>query len=446
VAAAVLMQVPQVIVGFVALYCMGLVSEIHRRAKRTRLNLFALFHSAAAKFMLAEVAFRGLIGGVWHGSATTLKHLTRTTLLRRLKDVFNEHILDGTLQEDELERMSAVIFSGMDTNKDGMVSCNEFIHTLTDDGEIDMRKMALMFDDNGELRKQATPTAMSAAAVMGRFLDTTQQQRNTVSASVASWEKYNPRSMTHSSSVLWDPPVNDAACHDSHIDDAVERLEALEEEGRRMEERIAALEGASQAAAAVSAPDVGGVDEASPSQVLPSGDGVAEHCLDVDVLREKTCHSCMSTLAQMMETLRGELHKELRHLEERFEGLEKTVQVKTLADALHRDPQCLQTSSSIETNHTYQLHSIETNHTEGLQASPVVLHRAGTRDLPTVSLGQTDILPPHSTPTCTEESRQGAALAALPSSRLRSLPSSRPQQPKIAAPVKPVLLLPRRAV
>jgi len=288
---------PDAFVGFIALYCMGLFSEIYRRAKRTRLSVFAMLHSAAARFMLAEVAFRGLIGGIWQGSAVTLGGLTPSMLLSHMKEVFHDHMMDGTLPEEELRRMSAVIFDGMDKKKAGEISCTEFIHALTDDGNIDVCQMAKMFGTD------SMPGVQRLGKLVGRHLDSGYEQQLLAAASPSAYASPITDSIRgaptprHSREFAASDSDIPAACMDEmDRGDPELRLAALEELGRRMESRVTALERNQQ--------DVAAIDV----------EAVARDCLFIS-----NTAGIVETLHSEFQTFRNDLETRLRVFEQVFQ-------------------------------------------------------------------------------------------------------------------------------
>merc|ERR1712129_35510 len=138
----VFLSLPAVIVQFVAMYLLGLVSEVYRHSARIKLNIFNKFHNTVAKLMLAEVAFRGLMGGKWDGRTWDLGSLTPRMLLTRLEDIFTG---SEEMGEEELKKMAGVIFTSMDQDNSGKIDCSEFIDSCTNDGEISLQQMANFF-------------------------------------------------------------------------------------------------------------------------------------------------------------------------------------------------------------------------------------------------------------------------------------------------------------
>lgn len=146
----VIMQLPLCVAQFMALYCMGIISEIYRSAKRTRLNIFEHFHSALSRMMLAEIGFRGLVGGKFEGSVSELS-LTKAGLFHHITDVFAQQIDSGVLQLDEVKKMVAIVFRQLDTNGEGTITCDEFINSALAGEHITVDTMARFFDDDASV-------------------------------------------------------------------------------------------------------------------------------------------------------------------------------------------------------------------------------------------------------------------------------------------------------
>jgi len=156
----VLMQIPSSVVQFVAMYLMGVTSEVYRNTARTKLNIFGKFHNTVSKLMLAEVAFRGLVGDYSNG-IEQLQSLTLPLLLSRLQDLFLGQSRTGELKDEEIVRMACAVFVTMDTDSDGQIGCREFIESCTNDGELTMQRMAQFFHRDTGIRS------------LRRFLDDT---------------------------------------------------------------------------------------------------------------------------------------------------------------------------------------------------------------------------------------------------------------------------------
>jgi len=146
----VVLQIPRFIIYIISMYMMGLVSEIYRGSAKTKLNIFGKFHGSVAKLILAEVAFRGLVGD-WNNSRENLPGITPKMMFKRLQSIFQAQLDSGILDENELLKMTAVIFNLMDKDGGGRVCCGEFIEACTDDGELNLNRMAQFFDEDRKI-------------------------------------------------------------------------------------------------------------------------------------------------------------------------------------------------------------------------------------------------------------------------------------------------------
>eukprot|EP00419_Tripos_fusus_P000275 CAMPEP_0172692724 /NCGR_PEP_ID=MMETSP1074-20121228/25466_1 /TAXON_ID=2916 /ORGANISM="Ceratium fusus, Strain PA161109" /LENGTH=633 /DNA_ID=CAMNT_0013512989 /DNA_START=229 /DNA_END=2130 /DNA_ORIENTATION=- len=143
---AVVMQIPRVLMRIIAMYCLGMTSEVYRGTARTKFNLFNKFHGAVAQLMLGEIAFRGLVGN-WHSRMTDLSTLTPQIFHARLRDIFCDHSTSGDLLDEELEKMANVTFTVMDKDNDGVIGCSEFIDAVTESADINMQRLAMYYSN-----------------------------------------------------------------------------------------------------------------------------------------------------------------------------------------------------------------------------------------------------------------------------------------------------------
>jgi len=253
----VILQLPLFVVEFVALYCLGILSEIYRNAKRSQLNVYKHFHSAMARMMIAEVGFRGLMGGAWHGSVLKL-HLTEQGVLEHLTDVFGDQISAGTLQMGELQRMVAVTFRHIDADGTGSVTCGEFIHSFMSGELITVPTMARYFDDdikvgplrvlldsNWHERKQDVMQWKAANQAKEEKLTPHPEGSPESSENGPSREisRQSVQSEEMPAKIANDAEVNDSGLNDRHpvgFDAVMQRLEALE--ALNLEHRLGQLE------------------------------------------------------------------------------------------------------------------------------------------------------------------------------------------------------------
>jgi len=165
----VLMQVPIYFIRFLALFCMGSLSSVYRRARSTKVSLFRDFTSALARMMVASSAYRHLIGAAWDDPATELPGLTQGMMFEQMRDVFAEPIQSGVLQVDDLRRMTATLFTNLDKDGTGEIGCSEFIQAFISHDAIKVEDVAHFFSRYGKKRK--------VSSVLRGWLDDSYQLR-----------------------------------------------------------------------------------------------------------------------------------------------------------------------------------------------------------------------------------------------------------------------------
>jgi hypothetical protein len=154
----VILQLPGQIILVIAVFGIGLLSEIYYAAQSQRLNISAQFHGAVARYMNSTSAFRqitGQSGKINHG-------MTFAELRKQMKAVFHadmksESNPDGSLDQDEFEQMVRIIMFGMDRGhhegndngdlQDGDISCDEYIRACGSNEVVRLRHITKFFDD-----------------------------------------------------------------------------------------------------------------------------------------------------------------------------------------------------------------------------------------------------------------------------------------------------------
>jgi len=137
----VLWQVPFYIVKFLGLICLGQLSELYRRAARTRFDFFGHVPRAISKMMLANTGFRGLLGGLWTGRANKLPAMSRRGLSDHLFDLFDDSVQSGLLSQQEVQQMATVTFQHLDSKAKGGITCGDFIRSCTADDVMTLQQL-----------------------------------------------------------------------------------------------------------------------------------------------------------------------------------------------------------------------------------------------------------------------------------------------------------------
>jgi len=137
----VLCQLPSMLLRTICLFGMGFMSEMYRRACKTRLDVYHLFHGAISRMLTAQVTYRVL---TMQGSALGEKRvphalldslggerdagLTNDIMMQHLNSVFAESIADGTMDEAHLERLGRIFFHRLDEEDNHSVTRAEFMN------------------------------------------------------------------------------------------------------------------------------------------------------------------------------------------------------------------------------------------------------------------------------------------------------------------------------
>jgi len=176
----VLFNVPLYFTQFVSLYCLGLVSEIYRRARRTKLNAYHHFQHAVTRNLMGEMAFRGLLGGKFEGNVDD-EGLSPSDWLSQLFEMFQEHVRQGVLSQQDLQDMAVLTFKHLDSGGKGTISRSDFMRSTSSHEFFDMRIMARFFSsetsrgmlqnilDNSRARQRSSLHSSAGMEVMQRM-------------------------------------------------------------------------------------------------------------------------------------------------------------------------------------------------------------------------------------------------------------------------------------
>jgi len=133
----VLFQIPLFIIRFVALYLLGSVSKMYRRARSTRFNIYSNFHCGIARMLMAEVGFRGLMGGMWTekiaGNGVCLDILSK-----HISDLLYDQLRNRILKHEDIHRIAGVVMTHMTDRSGREVSCGDFVRAVSHDDTFDM--------------------------------------------------------------------------------------------------------------------------------------------------------------------------------------------------------------------------------------------------------------------------------------------------------------------
>jgi hypothetical protein len=149
----VILQLPDKAILGLAIYGIGLLSQIYYAAQSQRLNITTQFHGAVARYMSSTSSFRAITNQrekITHG-------MTFAELKKQMKQVFHADLTEngGKIDDDELEQMVRIIMFGLDKGvhsgedvlEDGDISCDEFIRACGCNEVVRLGQITKFFDD-----------------------------------------------------------------------------------------------------------------------------------------------------------------------------------------------------------------------------------------------------------------------------------------------------------
>jgi len=142
----VLLQLPFYIVQFIALYCLGFISEIYRNAKKSHFNVQQQVFGQIARLMLAGSGFEAMAAADGDGD-----HLSEQDIRQRLEDCFSAEIESGILTEQETRRMAEATFQALNVDGADYIGLSEFLRAFTVDNSISVEHAAKFFDQDAKL-------------------------------------------------------------------------------------------------------------------------------------------------------------------------------------------------------------------------------------------------------------------------------------------------------
>jgi hypothetical protein len=144
----VLLQLPFYLVQFIALNCLGFISEIYRSAKKAHFNVQQQVFGQVARLMLAGSGFEAMAAADGDGS-----HLSEHDILTRLQECFHAEIEGGILTEHETVSMAKATFHALNVNGNDYIELSEFLRAFTVDNCISVQHAAKFFDQDAKLSR-----------------------------------------------------------------------------------------------------------------------------------------------------------------------------------------------------------------------------------------------------------------------------------------------------
>jgi len=149
VSVIVLLGVPTIFIQFVAIFLLGLLSEIYYNAQRQVLNIYEAFHGISSRMMVSSIGFRGLTNQ-WRKRSHNMKAMEFGDIRYHMKEAFHADIARGVLDKQEIDLLATVVFNGLNTDDGpegaGGVGFDEFVQTCSSAEVLQMKHMSSFFD------------------------------------------------------------------------------------------------------------------------------------------------------------------------------------------------------------------------------------------------------------------------------------------------------------
>jgi len=189
----VLFQVPKQAVLFVLLFCLGILSEVYRRARRTKISPYSHFETAITRAMIAKAGYQGLVG-----TEPFAKGIHPKCLLRHMKDLFADEVHSGIVMPHTIVDMAALTFKHLDATGKGVITCGDFLRSSSAYEFFDVRMMARFFSRRAEQTE------------LQDFLDDDNMKRQDQSVEIAQTQLANRLSSSavsdDASGAVWEAP------------------------------------------------------------------------------------------------------------------------------------------------------------------------------------------------------------------------------------------------
>merc|ERR1719195_2337346 len=101
--------------------------------------------------MLAEMGFRGLLGGVWKGRLGSCAALTSDSLITHVQEVFREQIDARVMKSDEIQQIAALTYRHMNHDGADGISCNDYVQSVMHDETFDPSLLCKVLQDRDEM-------------------------------------------------------------------------------------------------------------------------------------------------------------------------------------------------------------------------------------------------------------------------------------------------------
>ena len=142
IATTVLLALPAVLMRYVVEFTLGVPSSIYRRETCRTFDIYDHLRETQARMLSSHAAY-----SVLSKNAT----LDKDSLDGYLKALYDLQLRDGTLQQEELDRLWRATMTGFDTDRSGKISLPEFVAAASMMDDLHMEDIVHFLDTDRKL-------------------------------------------------------------------------------------------------------------------------------------------------------------------------------------------------------------------------------------------------------------------------------------------------------
>lgn len=142
-AGVVYLAIPLVIINMLAVYFLGALSEVYRKADKEEVSLSSQLAGFVTRMITAQAAYALVTGG-------DDKPMTKHMLLERIK-MCMENCGQQDLDEQEQIRLTELVMHALDKAGDGDIRMHEFVEAVSCNDPVSLKDAIVLFDQDRKL-------------------------------------------------------------------------------------------------------------------------------------------------------------------------------------------------------------------------------------------------------------------------------------------------------
>lgn len=144
VAQLIILSIPNILIELISLNLVGLMSKVYKRAANQPLQIERQFPGLCARLMSAATSFDQI-------TESTTGQLSAFDLEQRMRQVFHREMQDGTLDENEIKKLTRVVLAGADAAGTGALTLDEFLLSCSSNETVSSKEASMFFDSERKI-------------------------------------------------------------------------------------------------------------------------------------------------------------------------------------------------------------------------------------------------------------------------------------------------------